>query len=76
MITWEQIEAVNQKVNKIEIRGKDYTCVPARVQAFRSICPMGGITTEIVQMEGGVVTIKATVTDENGAVLVLVPGKR
>jgi hypothetical protein len=39
------------------------------VLAFRKLFPNGSINTEIVEMSDGVVTIKAYVRDENGALL-------
>lgn len=69
MLTFDRIKSVNERIKKIEVKGKAYACVPARVQAFREICPNGSIETEIVSMEDGIVTMKTTVRDENGAVL-------
>ena len=69
MITAETIKSVNERVNKIEVKGKNYTCVAARISAFRELCPMGTITTEILNLADGVVTMKTTVADENGKVL-------
>lgn len=69
MITAEEIKRVNENVKKIELKGKKYVCVFARVAAFREICPNGTITTEILSMKDGIVTMKATVQDETGKVL-------
>lgn len=69
MITSIDIQNVNMVVKNIEVKGKPYVCAFARVAAFRTICPEGSITTDIVSMEDGVVTMKATVTDETGRVL-------
>lgn len=69
MITSEQIKSVNERVKKIEVKGKYYACVAARVAAFRELCPEGAITTEILSMADGVVTMKTTVTDETGKIL-------
>lgn len=69
MITSEGLKTVNEAVKKIELKGKKYVCVFARVAAFRELCPDGTITTEIVSMEDGVVTMKASVIDENGRLL-------
>jgi len=69
MITAETIKSVNERVKKIEVKGKNYTCVAARISAFRELCPMGTITTEILNLADGVVTMKTTVADENGKVL-------
>lgn len=69
MITAEGIKSVNERVKKIEVKGKNYTCVSARVAAFRELCPQGTITTDIINMADGVVTMKTTVSDETGKVL-------
>lgn len=69
MITYEQIEEVNKALPRMDIKGKPYAAVPARVNAFRKICPNGTIETEILFMADGVVTMKATVKDEEGRVL-------
>lgn len=73
MITAETIRSANERVKKIEIgtgnKKKFYTSVAARVAAFREMCATGTIVTEIVSMADGVVTMKATVSDETGRVL-------
>lgn len=69
MITAEGLKAVNETVKKIELKGKKYVCVFARVAAFRELCPDGEITTEIVSLEDGVVTMRATIKDETGKTL-------
>lgn len=68
-ITYEQLKAVNDNIKKVPIKGKDYAQVNDRIKAFRQLCPNGCIETEIVSLENGVVTMKATVTDEEGHVL-------
>ena len=69
MITAETIKNVNERVKKIEVKGKNYTCVAARISAFRELCPVGAISTEILSLADGVVTMKTTITDENGKIL-------
>lgn len=69
MITAETIKSVNERVKKIEVNGKNYTCVAARISAFRELCPVGTISTEILSLADGVVTMKTTITDENGKIL-------
>lgn len=69
MITAEGIKNVNERVKKVEIKGKYYACVAARVAAFRELCPEGSITTEIVGLDDGVVTMKATITNDAGRIL-------
>ena len=69
MITHEQITKANEKINKIDFKGKGYAMVSERVKAFREICPSGVIETEIIALENGTVTMKATVKDEDGKTL-------
>jgi len=61
------IEKKNKKTGKIET--KQYAEVPQRVKVFRMLCPNGGIETEIINLQDGVVIIKAVVKDEDGKVL-------
>ena len=68
-MNYEQLERVNATINKVDIKGKAYAQVNDRVKAFRQLFPNGSISTEIVQLENGVVTMKAYVRDENGALL-------
>lgn len=68
-MNYEDIKKANDSIKTTPIKGKDYAEVPQRVNAFRMICPNGGINTEIVSLQNGVVVIKATVTDETGYVL-------
>lgn len=68
-ITYEQLVKINECINKVPIKGKDYAQVNDRVKAFRQLCPNGSITTDIIELGNGVVTMKATVTDEDGNVL-------
>lgn len=68
-MTFEQLKEVNAHVARIEVKGKAYAVVAARVQAFRELFPNGSIVTEIVSMEDGVVTMRTTVADEEGRVL-------
>lgn len=69
MCTFSEIVEANKLINTTPIRGKQYAEVPQRVKAFRSLFPMGSITTEILKLEDGVVYMKATATDENGRIL-------
>lgn len=65
-MTFEDLKRVNEGVNRIELKGKFYACVAARVQAFRELYPCGLIETEILGLADGVVTMRATVYDEEG----------
>lgn len=69
MITFEQIEKANQSIKTTPIKGKDYAEVTQRIKAFRMCYPNGSITTDIIALENGIVTIKATVTNEEGAII-------
>lgn len=68
-ISYEQITAVNQNLPRMDIKGKNYSMVSARIQGFRSLFPTGTITTDIIQMNEDMVVMKATVMDEEGRVL-------
>lgn len=65
-MTFEDLKRVNETVKRIEVKGKAYACVAARVQAFRELYPNGLIDTEIISMSDGVVTMKTTIYDEQG----------
>lgn len=65
MITREQLDTANEMIKKIDFKGKGYALVASRVSAFRAICPRGRITTDILSLENGVVTMKATVYDDD-----------
>lgn len=69
MITHDQITKANERINKIDFKGKGYAMVSERVKAFREICPSGDIETEILSLENGTVTMKATIKDEDGKIL-------
>ena len=69
MITAENLQKINEKIQSIPIKGKDYATVDARVRAFRELIPEGTISTEIIDCQNGVVTMKATIMDETGKVL-------
>lgn len=68
-ITWEKLVKVNKAIKPVDIKGKDYAQVNDRIKAFRELCPNGTITTDIIELANGVVTMKATVYDEEGKVL-------
>ena len=67
--TYEQLVKANKSIKTVDIKGKDYAQVNDRVKAFRELCPNGAITTDILDMTDGVVTMKATVYDEEGNIL-------
>lgn len=63
-ITFEQIAKANATIKTTDIKGKDYAEVNQRIKAFRMVHPNGAITTEIIELENGIVTMKATVYDD------------
>ena len=69
MSTYEDIQRANATLKPIDVKGKQYAPVTERIKAFRMIHPEGGITTEIVSIEGGVCVIRAMVTTAEGQVL-------
>lgn len=69
MATFGEIKEVNEAMKKVPIKGKDYAMVNERVLAFRKLYPNGAITSDIIKLENGVVTVKATVMDEDGKIL-------
>ncbi len=68
-MTYDELVKANETINKVDVKGKQYAMVNDRVKAFRMLCPNGSINTEILRMEGGIVTMKATVKDEEGHIL-------
>lgn len=69
MITFEDIKKANESIITTDVKGKDYAEVNQRIKAFRMCHPNGSISTEILFLEGGVVTMRATVCNESGAIL-------
>lgn len=71
MATFEDIKKANESIQTMGIERvdkktgktvtKEYAEVNQRIKAFRMVYPMGYIKTEIVALEDGVVTMKATV---------------
>lgn len=68
-MTFEQIKAVSDRINRVDIKGKAYAQVNDRVMAFREICPEGSIRSEIMDIRDGMVVVKATIRDENDRIL-------
>lgn len=68
-ITFERIAEANKQIKTTPVKGKDYAEVNQRIKAFRMVCPDGGISTEIISHDGGLVVMKATVTDGTGRIL-------
>ena len=61
MLTAVDIKLANENLAKIAFKGKGYVMVNERVKAFRQICPMGQIVTEILSDVDGVVTMRASI---------------
>lgn len=68
-MNFKDLENVNAKIKKIDVKGKNYAQVNERILAFRQLFPNGSITSEIVSIANGMVIIKATARDENNRVL-------
>lgn len=60
-MTFEDLQKANASIETMDVKGKSYAMVNQRIKAFRMVFPMGFIKTEIVSLEDGVVTMKATV---------------
>ena len=69
MITFEQIKQANEQIKTTDIKGKEYAEVNQRIKAFRMCYPNGSISTEILFLADGVVTMRATVCNEEGQIL-------
>lgn len=69
MCNWEEIQKANETIKTTNINGKDYAEVNQRIKAFRMVYPTGSITTEIVSLVDGIVTMKTTIKDNEGNVL-------
>lgn len=69
MITFEQIRQANEQIKTTDIKGKEYAEVNQRIKAFRMCFPNGSISTEILFLADGIVTMRATVCNEDGQVL-------
>lgn len=68
MATIKDLAKVNDRIQTVDIKGKDYAPVHERVKAFREIYPEGFISTEILSNIDGVCIIRATAGyyDETG----------
>lgn len=68
-MTYEELRKVNESINMVDIKGKSYAQVSERIKAFRQLYPNGSIQTEIIDKGNGVITMKASVVDDNHHVL-------
>ena len=69
MITFEDIKKANEALQAMDVKGKPYIEVNQRIKAFRMCYPNGSISTEILSLADGIVTMRATVCNEEGQVL-------
>lgn len=69
MTTFEKIVEANATIITTPLKGKDYAEVNQRIKAFRMVHPNGAITTDIINFENGVVTMKATIYDDDARVI-------
>lgn len=60
-MNFEDLKKVNENIKVVDVKGKSYAEVDQRILGFRTVFPMGYITTEILSHENGVVVMKATV---------------
>lgn len=67
--SWALLTEANKHLSTLDIKGKDYIPVNERIKAFRFIYPRGQIVTEIIGLENGICTIKASAFDEEGKLL-------
>lgn len=65
MTTFEKIVEANATIKTTPLKGKDYAEVNQRIKAFRMVHPNGAITTDIFSLENGVVTMRATIYDDD-----------
>lgn len=63
------LKEANETMSKMDIKGKDYVPVNERIKAFRYVYPRGQIITEIIGLENGVCTFKASAYDDEGHLL-------
>ena len=68
-MTFEQLQKANELIQTTDIKGKSYAEVPQRIKAFRLIYPNGSIQTEVLSLQDGVCTIKATILDDDMRVI-------
>lgn len=69
MITKESLAKANSDIATIDVHGKDYAMVAARVQKFREICAGGTIDTTVCDLDDEHVMIQAKIYDEKDHLL-------
>lgn len=68
-MNWNELKKINEGLQTVDVKGKNYVEVNKRVMAFRELEPNGSILTEIISLENGVVVMKATVSSGEGQIL-------
>lgn len=68
-LTYERIAELNEALPRVDVKGKQYSMVAGRVQAFRQLIPDGSITTEVISLDNSRVVMKAIIADASGRVL-------
>lgn len=63
------LQEVNAGLSRINIHGKGYVTVAARVQGFRALYPSGRIETELLFDDGKICKFKACASDAEGNTL-------
>ena len=63
-----KLKEINAALPRVNIKGKQYVMVKDRITAFRALYPEWSILTEILTDDGVVVTVKTTITDQEGRV--------
>lgn len=69
MIKYTDIAKANETIKTTNIKGKEYAEVNQRIKAFRMVHPNGTITTDIINIENGIVLMKASITDDEGRLI-------
>ena len=68
-MTYEELKKVNESLQAIDVKGKNYVEVNQRIKAFRMLYPNGSIQTNIESLENGVCVMRAVVFDNEQNVL-------
>jgi hypothetical protein len=63
MMEYKDLLKVNEKLNTLPVKGKNYVMVNERVKAFRELFPMGTISTTIEHLGDGMVVMRTIVSD-------------
>ena len=69
MINYQDIVKANECLQTTDVKGRPYIEVNQRIKAFRMCFPNGSISTEILFLADGIVTMRATVCNEEGRIL-------